>query len=75
MSLTNTVRTDLKKTLRNRGLTQDAFARKYDLSSSWLNKFLRGETDNPQIRTLERLQQALTKEKTTTRELQTGTGP
>lgn len=57
------VRADLKRTLASRRLTQEAFARKHDLSSSWLNKFLRGEVDNPQLRSLLRVQEAIDAER------------
>lgn len=53
------VRADLRKTLTKRRLTQEAFARKHDLSSSWLNKFLLGKVENPQFRSLERVQKAI----------------
>jgi len=53
------VRCQLKKTLRDRKLTQEAFARKYELSSSWLNKFLRAEVTDPRVSSVERLQQAI----------------
>lgn len=53
------VRTQLGKTLAARGLTQEAFARKHDLSSSWLNKFLLGKVKNPQFRSIERIQKAI----------------
>jgi transcriptional regulator with XRE-family HTH domain len=53
------VRADLRKTLNRRRLTQEAFARKHDLSSSWLNKFLLGKVENPQLRSLERVQKAI----------------
>lgn len=53
------VRGRIAKTLASRHLTQEAFARKHDLSSSWLNKFLRGEVTNPQLKSLERVQKAL----------------
>jgi transcriptional regulator with XRE-family HTH domain len=54
-----TVRDQLKKTLRERRMTQEAFARKHDLSSSWLNKFLREEVTDPRLSSLERLQRAI----------------
>lgn len=53
------VRTQLKQTLESREMTQEAFARKYDLSSSWLNKFLREEVTDPRISSVERLQKAI----------------
>ena len=56
------VRDTAKKTLTRRRLTQEAFARKYNLSSSWFNKFLRGEVVNPRIGSLERVQKALDSE-------------
>jgi len=56
------VRGQLKKTLKERKLTQEAFARKHDLSSSWLNKFLRAEVTDPRLSSLERLQQAIAAE-------------
>jgi transcriptional regulator with XRE-family HTH domain len=58
----HSVRNSLKATLETRRMTQEAFARKYDLSSSWLNKFIRGKVENPQLNSLERLQDALATE-------------
>jgi transcriptional regulator with XRE-family HTH domain len=55
----NIVRSRLEKTLAAHNLTQDAFARRHDLSSSWLNKFMCGHITNPQLKSLERLQKAL----------------
>ena len=56
------VRSAVKDTLKSRRLTQYAFARKHDLSYSWLNKFLREEADNPCADSLTRLQKALENE-------------
>lgn len=56
------VRAAVRTTLKTRRLTQEAFARKHNLSSSWLNKFLREECDNPRFRSLERLQKAIESE-------------
>lgn len=53
------VRAAVRNTLKERRLTQEAFARRNNLSSSWLNKFLREECDNPRFRSLERLQKAI----------------
>lgn len=53
------VRGQLAETLTSRQMTQYAFARKHDLSSSWLNKFLLGKVKNPTFRSLQRIQQAL----------------
>lgn len=53
------VRTAVRNTLKARRLTQEAFARRYNLSSSWLNKFLREECDNPRYRSLQRLEKAI----------------
>jgi transcriptional regulator with XRE-family HTH domain len=53
------VRERLKSMLQDRNLTQEAFARRHDISLSWLNKFIRGHLDNPRYRSLERLEQAL----------------
>ena len=61
MNLHN-VRDAAKKVLEQRAMTQEAFARKYDLSSSWFNKFLRGEIDNPRIKSVERVQDAIDSE-------------
>lgn len=57
--LTGVVRTKLREALKARELTQDAFARRHDLSTSWLNKFLRGEIDNPRVNSLDRLEKAI----------------
>lgn len=56
------VRGQLAKTLTSRRMTQQAFARKHDLSSSWLNKFLLGKVKNPTFRSLQRIEQALNAE-------------
>jgi len=56
------VRGQLKKTLKDRRLTQEAFARKYDLSSSWLNKFLRAQVADPRISSIERVMKAIAAE-------------
>jgi transcriptional regulator with XRE-family HTH domain len=56
------VRAAVRNTLETRHLTQEAFARRNNLSSSWLNKFLREECDNPRFRSLERLQKAIERE-------------
>jgi transcriptional regulator with XRE-family HTH domain len=56
------VRTQAARTLKNRRMTQEAFARKHNLSSSWFNKFLRGCVTNPRINSLERVQRALENE-------------
>jgi transcriptional regulator with XRE-family HTH domain len=57
MDLTN-VRTNVRKTLEAKGLSQEAFAVKHGLSYSWLNKFLCGKHD-PRNQSLEDLQKAL----------------
>lgn len=51
--------------LKNRDLTREAFARKYNLSSSWLYKFAQGNAKNPRIQSLERLEKAIEKEAAT----------
>jgi transcriptional regulator with XRE-family HTH domain len=56
------VRAAVRNTLETRRLTQEAFARRNNLSSSWLNKFLREECDNPRFRSLQRLQKAIERE-------------
>lgn len=56
------VRGQLKKTLRDRRMTQEAFARKHDLSSSWLNKFIRAQVPDPRVSSIQRLQDALEQE-------------
>lgn len=56
------VRAAVRHTLKTRHLTQEAFARRNNLSSSWLNKFLRQECDNPRFRSLERLEKAIKSE-------------
>lgn len=53
------VRGQLAETLTSRQMTQDAFARKHDLSYSWLNKFLLGKVKNPRWHSLQRIQKAL----------------
>lgn len=57
------LRDEVRGTLERRGLTQEAFARKHDLSSSWLNKFLRSQVDDPRYSSLVRLQNAVTAER------------
>lgn len=56
------IRESLHKILKNRRMTREAFARKHDLSSSWLYKFAQGNVDNPRIRSLERLERAIESE-------------
>lgn len=56
------VRELLHKVLKTRRMTRDAFARKHDLSSSWLYKFAQGNVDNPRWRSLERLEKAIKSE-------------
>lgn len=43
-------------------MTREAFARKHNLSSSWLYKFAQGNAENPRFRSLERLQKAIDSE-------------
>ena len=56
------VRTAVRSALKEGNMTQEAFARKHNLSYSWLNKFLREESDNPRFRSLERLEKAIERE-------------
>lgn len=56
------VRESLHKVLKNRHLTREAFARKYNLSSSWLYKFAQGNAKNPRFQSLQRLEKAIEKE-------------
>lgn len=53
------MRGQVVKTLKTRRMTQEAFARKHNLSSSWFNKFLRGCVTNPRVNSVERVQRAL----------------
>jgi transcriptional regulator with XRE-family HTH domain len=64
MDLQN-VRDSVEKTLAKRRLSQVEFAEKHSLSHSWLNKFLRGELDNPRFKSLERLTAAVEAERRT----------
>jgi predicted transcriptional regulator len=56
---TAAVRGKLRGALKSKELTQDGFARKHDIGTSWLNKFLRGEIDNPRVNSLDRLEKAI----------------
>lgn len=56
---TTAVRSKLHEALKRKELTQDGFARKYDIGTSWLNKFLRGEIANPRVNSLDRLEKAI----------------
>lgn len=53
------VRESLHKTLETRQMSIAAFARKHEISSSWLYKFGQGNAPNPRFRSLERLQRAI----------------
>lgn len=53
------VRESLHKTLETRRMSIAAFARKHQMSSSWLYKFGQGNAPNPRFRSLERLQKAI----------------
>jgi transcriptional regulator with XRE-family HTH domain len=53
------VRGQVAEILTSRQMTQEAFARKHNLSSSWFNKFLLGKVKNPQFRSLKRIEKAL----------------
>jgi transcriptional regulator with XRE-family HTH domain len=59
----HSVKEDLKKVLRQRGLSQVEFAEIHGLSYSWINKFLNDAADNPRLNTLNDLQSAIEKEK------------
>jgi len=56
------VREDLKHTLHRSELSQEAFAAKYDLSYSWINKFLNGHINNPRLDSLTGLEAAIARE-------------
>jgi predicted transcriptional regulator len=53
------VRESFHKVLKDRRMTIEAFARKHEISSSWLYKFGQGNAPNPRFRSLERLQRAI----------------
>lgn len=53
------VRESLHKTLKTRRMSIATFARKHQMSSSWLYKFGQGNAPNPRYRSLERLQKAI----------------
>lgn len=57
------VKRDLIEVLRQSGLSQLEFAEKYELSYSWVNKFLNDVADNPRLNTLNDLQAAIEKER------------
>lgn len=56
------VRESLHKTLKTRRMSIATFARKHQMSSSWLYKFGQGNAPNPRFRSLERLQTAIAAE-------------
>ena len=58
MNLQN-LRDRLWDAIEKSGLGQDGFARKHDLSSSYVNKFLRKELKNPRLDSMERLEAAI----------------
>lgn len=64
-SIVEKVRSDCRKVLAARRLSQQEFAEKHDLSYSWVNKFLSGELEelNPRVKSIDRLRDAITKEK------------
>jgi transcriptional regulator with XRE-family HTH domain len=53
------VRESCKQTLARRGISQYKFAKKYRLSHSWLNKFLRAKDPNPRTKSVTKLQSAI----------------
>jgi predicted transcriptional regulator len=61
MNLQN-LRDRLSAAIEKSELGQDGFARKYDLSSSYVNKFLRGELLNPRLKSMERIESAIATE-------------
>jgi transcriptional regulator with XRE-family HTH domain len=62
MNLHN-VRVACLLTLEDRRLSQQEFADKHALSHSWLNKFLRGKTENPRVKSVSKLEKAIEAEK------------
>lgn len=59
----HSVRSNVKAVLAKHGVSQDEFARRHGLSSSWLNKFLRAELNNPRYLSLKRLEDAVSAER------------
>jgi predicted transcriptional regulator len=53
------VRESLHNVLKDRQMSLAEFARKHEISSSWLYKFGQGNAPNPRFRSLERLQKAI----------------
>lgn len=49
----------LRDVLESRQMTQYDFARKHDLSYSWVNKLCNGHVTNPEMKSLDRLVDAL----------------
>lgn len=53
------LRKRLSQALKSTGLNQIDFSRKYGISYSMLNKFLKGALDDPRISTLDKFERAV----------------
>lgn len=62
-TIVDRVRADCLKVLSRRGLTQQEFADRYDISHSWLNKFLKAKETDWRIGSVEHLRVAVQHEK------------
>jgi transcriptional regulator with XRE-family HTH domain len=62
-TIVDRVRADCLKVLSQRGLSQQDFADRYDISSSWLNKFLRAKKTDYRVGSVEHLRLAVQQEK------------
>lgn len=62
-TIVDRVRSDCLKVLSQRGLTQQEFADRHDLSHSWLNKFLKAKETDYRVGSVESLRVAVQQEK------------
>lgn len=62
-SIVGKIRDDCRKVLAERRLSQQEFADKYELSYSWLNKFLNEKDTDYRVGSIEELRLAVQQEK------------
>lgn len=62
-SIVSKVRQDCRKVLAERRISQQEFAEKYNLSYSWLNKFLQERDTDYRVGSVENLRKAVQDEK------------
>ena len=56
------VRESLKRVLKAQRLSRQAFARKHEIPTSWLDKFAAAKLNNPRYSSLKRLEKAIESE-------------